>query len=92
MRLLAFDRGGVHNPYLICSVCADSVKGVPEPDLCKGAWAGGWKPERDWDEPADDDAMLEAVEEALANDDIDGLVDVDVSIADEPGVDCNIAA
>ena len=57
-----------------------------------GAWAGGWKPERDWDEPADDDAMLEAVEEALANDDIDGLVDVDVSIADEPGVDCNIAA
>ncbi|OQC18514.1 MAG: hypothetical protein BWX70_03498 [Verrucomicrobia bacterium ADurb.Bin070] len=92
VRLIAYDRGGVHNPYLICSVPADAVKGVPEPDLCKGAWAGGWKPERDWAEPADDDAMLEAVEEALANDDIDGLVDVDVSIADEPGVDCNIAA
>jgi len=34
----------------------------------------------------------ETGDEALANDDIDGLVDVDVSIADEPGVDCNIAA
>ena len=92
VRLLAFDRGGMHNPYLICRIGAAAVNGVPAQDLCKGAWAGGWKPERDWDEPGEDEAMLEAMEEALANDDIDGLVDVDVSIADEPGVDCNIAA
>lgn len=92
VRLIAYDRGGMHNPYLICRVPADMVLGVPEPDLCKGAWANGWKPETDWIEPGEDDAMLEAVEEAQEDDGIDDLVDVDVSIAGEPGIDCNIAA
>ena len=93
VRLLAFDRGGVHNPYLICSVTAAAVAGVPDKDLCKGAWAGGWNLKQDWEEPVEDDAMLEAIEEARDRDGIDGLVDVRVSIDGEPGdVDCDAAA
>lgn len=92
VRLLAFDRGGMHNPYLICSVTAAAVAGVPEKDLCKGAWAGGWSPEQDGEEPGEDDALLEAIQEARDRDGIDGLVDVKVSIDGEPGVDCDAAA
>ena len=93
VRLIAYDRGGMHNPYLICRVPAGLVKDVPEPGLCKGSMCGGWVPAgNDWTEPAEDDAMLEAVEEALTSDDIDGLVEVDVTFTDEPFETCHIAA
>ncbi len=92
VRLIAYDRPGCHNPYLICRVPADLVRGVPEIDLCQGVGRGGWEPENDWPEPDMDDPMQAAIDAALKREDIDGLVDVDVSIADEPGVDCNIAA
>ena len=87
VRLIAYDRPGMHNPYLICRVPADMVAAIPEQDLCRGSMCGGWVPETGWPEPAEDDAMRAAVEEALEHDDIDGLVEVCVSVTDEPGSD-----
>lgn len=95
VRLLAYDRGGMHNSYLICRVNALGVVSVPELDLCKGSCCGGYEPEdRDWDEPADDAAMAEAIEHYVSGDyeDLDGLVEVDVSIKDEPETDIQISA
>jgi len=93
VRLIAYDRGGMHNPYLICRVPAELVRDVPEPGLCKGSMCSGWAPAgNDWIEPAEDDAMRAAVEEALERDDIDGLVEVDVTFTDEPFETCHLAA
>ncbi len=93
VRLIAYDRGGMHNPYLICRVPVDMVRDVPEKALCKGAACGGWVPgNRDWTEPPEDDAMRAAVEEALERDDIDDLVEVDVTFTDEQFETCHVAA
>lgn len=91
-RLVAYDRPGMHNPYLICRVPADLVKDIPEKDLCKGSTCGGWEPEKDWPKPDMDDQMQAAIDAAHERDDIDGLVEVDVSIADETGADGYLAA
>ena len=84
VRLIAYDRPGCHNPYLICRVPADTVKDVQELELCKGAACGGWRPGDNWPEPENDGAMLAAIDAAQERDDIDGLVEVSVSITDKP--------
>ncbi len=92
VRLIAYDRPGCHNPYLICRVPADLVRDVPEKALCMGVGRGGWEPGKDWPEPDTDDPMQAAIDAALKREDIDDLVEVDVSITDEPGADCYLSA
>ncbi len=88
VRLFAHDRSGLHNPTLIGRAAAKTVGKVPEQSLCKGLYRGGWDPGEGWTEPSEDVAMLESVEEALVRDDIDGLVEVEVTFTDEPSADC----
>ena len=89
VRLFAFDRPGMHNPYLILRAPVGLVKGIPEADLCKGSNAGGWKPPMgDWEEPDADEGMLEAIDYVAEGEgekgNPDGLVSVTVCIDDEP--------
>ena len=64
VRLLAFDRPGVHNPYLIVRVPADMVRDVTPRKLCMGQWNGGWEPRGDWQEPEPDQAYDSVLAEA----------------------------
>jgi len=64
VRLLAFDRPGVHNPYLIVRVPADIVQGVPPRKLYRGQQDGGWDPRGDWQEPEPDQAYDSVLAEA----------------------------
>jgi hypothetical protein len=91
VRLVAYDRPGCHNPFLMRRVYADWVRGVPEPDLRKGSSHGGWEPQREWPEPDMDEAFEAAVARALDME-LDDLVEVRVSIADEPETECHAAA
>lgn len=80
VRLLAWDRPGVHNGYLIVHVAAELVKGVPSKKLCVGQWDGGWEPaDRDWQEPTVDEAMETAIQEAFELD-LDGYVEATVKV------------
>ena len=81
VRLFAYDRPGMHNPYLISRVTADMVKGVPEKDLCKGLYRGGWDPGSDWTEP-DADAAMDAAVAAAAEMELEDLMSVKITIAD----------
>jgi hypothetical protein len=80
VRLLAFDRPGVHNCYLIVRVPAALVKDVAEKRLCVGQWEGGWQPaDPDWKEPADDEALAAAIREAFDLD-LNGYVETEVNV------------
>jgi hypothetical protein len=80
VRLLAYDRPGMHNCYLILRVDAESVRNIPPRRLysgdqitCKTLMLGGWS------EPPADDAMQAAIEEASEMD-LDSLVISEIRI------------
>jgi len=81
VRLLAFDRTGMHNCYLILRVAAEQVRDVPPELLCKGPWEGGWSMPTDsgWTETPDDEAMEEAIQEAFELD-LDQYVETEVRV------------
>ncbi len=63
VRLIAFDRGGHHNSFLIRRIAAKAIRSVQELDLCRGACSGGFEPEdRNWEDSEDDESMSEAIE------------------------------
>lgn len=65
VRLLAWDRPGMHNSLMIVRVPANMVRNVPAERLCRGQMDGGWEP-KDWQEPEPDmafEAVLAAAEE-----------------------------
>jgi len=95
VRLIAFDRGGSHNGFLIRRIDAKAVRKAQELDLCRGACSGGFEPEpRNWEDSEDDEAMSEAIEHFRCGDheDLDALVEVDVGIKDEPETVVHISA
>ena len=80
VRLLAWDRPGVHNCYLIVRVPADRVKRVKPERLCSGQWDGGWEPRNpNWEEAVPDEALEEAIREAFELD-LDGYVETRVRV------------
>lgn len=80
VRLLAYDRQGVHNCYLIVTVPAELVSAVPEQELCVGQWEGGWEPQdQTWNEPAADEALEAAIHEAFELD-LDAYVETRVRV------------
>ena len=83
VRLLAWDRSGVHNCYLICVIPVEWVKNVKPTRLCIGQWDGGWKPKKDtWDEVGKDTGMNDAIQEAFDMN-LDDLVEISVTIKGE---------
>jgi hypothetical protein len=83
VRLFAYDRPGLHNPYLISRVAADTVSGVSGNALCKGLYRGGWDPGLNC-AAADTDDALEAAIGAAMTMDLEDLVRVEVAIARRP--------
>jgi len=83
VRLFAYDRPGMHNPYLISRVKAKTVKGVPEKALCKGLYRGGWDPGLNWEEPETDEALEAAIAAAMTME-LEDLVRVEVTISSRP--------
>ena len=95
VRLVAFDRCGMHNCLLIRRIAAKAVRKVPELDLCSGAYsgqlgAGG----SNWEDPEDDEFMTQAIDHFLSGDheDLDELVEVNVRIRDEPESEVHLSA
>ena len=64
VRLVAYDRPGMHNSCLIIRVPAALVAEVPPQKLCLGQWRGGWRCP-DVADQADDEAMEMAIQEAF---------------------------
>ena len=91
VRLFAYDRSGLHNPYLICRVASNTVSGVSAKALCKGLYRGGWDPGQNWTDPEADSAMLAAVGAAAALD-LEAFVKIRVTITGEPSETCHAAA
>ena len=91
VRLFAYDRSGMHNPYLIGRVTAGAVAGVPAKALCKGLYRGGWDPGPDWAD-AETDAAMEAAIGAAMTMELETLIKIRVSIKGEPGETCDAAA
>ena len=80
VRLLAYDRPGVHNCYLILRVAAELVRDVPPDMLCKGQWEGGWSmADSDWKEVSADEAMDQAIQDAFEME-LDEYVETDVRV------------
>jgi hypothetical protein len=79
VRLLAFDRPGMHNPLLIVRVTADMASGVPERKLHLGQLNGGWEPRGDWHEP-EPDAAYEAVLAEAEGMELDSRVETTVRL------------
>jgi hypothetical protein len=79
VRLLAFDRPGMHNPLLIVRVSSDAVCGVPERKLYLGQLNGGWEPKGEWQEP-EPDAAYESVLAEAEGMELDSLVETTVSL------------
>ena len=80
VRLLAYDRPGMHNCYLILRVDAESVRNVPPRRLCTGQWKGGYALKvPGWKEPPSDEALEEAIQEAYEMG-LDSLVVTEVRI------------
>ena len=76
IRLIAFDRSGMHNSCMILPIPAKMVKGFKPRLLSKGEWDGGVKiPENyPWDTPPEfDEAMNLAIAQAI-DEDIDDYV------------------
>ena len=82
VRLLAWDRGGMHNPYLILRIPAQMVADVPEEQLCRGRMNKGWEPEGEW-EVAEPDRIYEDVVADAYDMDLDDLVEVDVRLRED---------
>jgi len=63
VRLLAWDRSGMHNAYLILYIPVRWARKRSARSLYLGEWQGGWAPKlkRDWQEPAPDEAMQRAI-------------------------------
>jgi len=87
VRLVAYDRGGVHNCYLILCVPASWVKSVPDCELWIGSWRSGWDPNTKaprelrgaWEEAPTDSAMALAIAEAFEQD-LDAEVETKVTL------------
>lgn len=79
VRLVAYDRSGMHNGYLIFTVPADLVAKIPPRKLCIGQWKNGWKVPDDVAEAANDDAMDQAIQDAF-DADLDNLVETQVRV------------
>ena len=79
VRLLAWDRPGMHNPLLIVRILAESVRKVPLGRLCVGQMAGGYDPEPGWQEP-EPDTVFDQVIEAAQELDLDGMVETRVTL------------
>lgn len=74
VRLLAWDRSGMHNYYLIVCVPFRWVRKVSARRLYVGQDSGGWAPRRkNWDEAKYDEAMNKAIQQAFDMD-LDGYV------------------
>ena len=80
VRLLAYDRPGMHNCYLILRVDAEKAANIPprrlykgDPITCRTLMLD------DWNEPPADDAMTEAIQEAYEMG-LDSLVVTEVRI------------
>ena len=67
VRAYAFDRGGMHNPYMILRADADKIDDKPEEEVCGG------KLDFVEVEPDEDSAYGDALEE-LCGSDVDELV------------------
>lgn len=76
VRLVAWDRPGPHNCYLILVIPAAWVKYIQPSKLCTGAWEPHKK---EWDQASTDDAMDKAIEQAFDMD-LDSYVDTKVTI------------
>lgn len=83
VRLFAYDRPGLHNPYLITRVAADTVSGVSRTALCKGLYRGGWDPGLNCVEADTDDALEAAIGAAMTME-LEDLVRVEVAITGRP--------
>ena len=79
VRLLAWDRPGMHNSLLIVRIAAELVRKVPEKRLWLGQECGGWQPQGDWSEPKID-AAYEAVLEEATGLDLDGRVHATITL------------
>jgi hypothetical protein len=75
VRLIAYDRPGMHNECLILKVTSIEFQEIPEKDVLSGHWA----PPNDWVEPDEDDAFMAAGEQAHDSY-VDDYVDVEVTI------------
>ena len=66
VRLLAWDRNGCHNTWLIIRVQAALCRDVPAKRLCVGQIEGGWQPKNldTWVEPDADEIMLQCIADA----------------------------
>lgn len=67
VRLMAYDRSGMHNCYLITRVLLGLVKGIAPNRLCIGQFRGGFDipvKYRNLPPPEDDSAMKKAIQEA----------------------------
>ena len=79
VRLLAYDRPGMHNPLLIVRVRADATCGVSERKLYLGQLNGGWEPKGEWQEP-EPDAAYESVLEEAEGMELDAMMETTVSL------------
>jgi hypothetical protein len=83
IRLFAYDRPGIHNPYLISRVAAATVSDVPGKALCKGLYRAGWDPGLNYAEPPTDDTLEAAISAAMTME-LEDLVKVEVAIKGRP--------
>ena len=78
MRLLAYDRGGCHSPFLILCVNASLVKNVEPRKLCTGEWV----PKRSNFAVVQPDAVMCMAIDKAHDLDLDGKVTSKVTIND----------
>ena len=88
VRLFAYDRPGMHNPYLILRVMASDVRDVEPARLCIGTNQRdrkAWTMPENWDEPSEDIEMEQAIDyyQDTEDEDIDELVESVVRVIDE---------
>ncbi|MEI6166507.1 MAG: hypothetical protein WCS52_04875 [bacterium] len=79
VRLLSYDRPGIHNSLMIVRVDAQLVCKVPERRLWLGQEIGGWEPPGDWSEP-ETDAAYDAVLDEAEDMELDSMVETTVRI------------
>lgn len=83
VRLVAYNRGGCHNPYLILTVHAKDVKKTPPSVLCDGTFVLP----KGCDYSCNDQIM-DGVIDAMMGLALESLVEINVSIPSEPSVEC----
>jgi len=95
VRLVAFDRCGMHNCLLIRRIDAKAVRRAQERELCSGAYSGRLESGgSNWEDPEDDKFMTQAIDHFLCgdNEDLDELVEVNVRIKDGPKTRVQLSA